>query len=108
LSVDFDPRQLFEEMGQESWAQWMHSPITKAFFDFLSHQHENWREIAADLVEYGHLKPGAEHEDQNIDVVRGKLATLRLLRGISLSDIQRFYGVLHEEPAVEENEEPGT
>ena len=106
--MDFDPKELFAEMSQESWASWQHSPITKAFFDFLEAQHADWRQIAADLVEYGHLKPGAEHEDQNIDVVRGKLATLRLLRGIGLSDIQRFYGVEKEPDAVEEIEEPGT
>ena len=106
--MEFDPKELFEEMSQQTWATWQHHPVTSAFFSFLEAQHEDWRQIAADLVEYGRLKPNAEHEDQNIDVVRGKLATLRLLRGIGLSDIQRFYGVEKEPEAVQELEEPGT
>lgn len=99
-----DAREIFGEMTEEGFRLWTHNPVTKAFFAFLDDQYQNWRELAADLVETGALRPGERAEDANIDVVRGKLSTLNQLRGISLSHIQSFYGLQDEA----EEEEPGT
>lgn len=89
----YDPKELFSEMSPETFALWTHSPITAAYLAFIEDQIANWREAAADLVEMGVLKVGADIPDHNLDSMRGRLATLRELRGISLADIQRFYGV---------------
>lgn len=82
----------FLEMKAQEFALWMHSPVTAAFFQFLKDQHVNWREIAGELVENGAFRLNAVHEDQNPDVVRGKMLTLSMLSGIDLERIQRFYG----------------
>lgn len=103
--MSFDPKVLFDELSPETYALWQHSPITAAFLQFLDDQVANWREIAADLVETGHLKVGGEHEDTNLDVVRGKIATLRQLRGISLAEIKRFYGVDSQDAQAQDEQE---
>jgi hypothetical protein len=103
--MSFDPKVLFGELSPETFALWQHSPITAAYLQFLDDQIAHWRELAADLVEIGHFKDGAEHEDQNIHVVRGKLAAFRQLRGISLAEIKRFYGVDSQDA---EEQETGT
>jgi hypothetical protein len=103
--MTIDPKTLFDELSTETYALWQHSPITAAYLQFLDDQIAAWRELAADLVELGHFKEGSEHEDQNIHVVRGKLAAFRQLRGISLAEIKRFYGV---ESQDAEPQETGT
>lgn len=82
----------FLEMKAQEFALWMHTPTTRAFFQFLDDQVGAWREIAADLVENGAFRLSDRHEDANPDVVRGKMLALRMLRGIDLERIQRFYG----------------
>lgn len=90
------------EIGAQEWAMWQHTPITAAFLQFLDDQITVWREIAADLVEAGAYRLDSPHEDTNPDVVRGKLLALRQLRGITLENIQAFYG---KEPPAETEED---
>lgn len=80
------------EIGSQEFAQWMHSPITKGVFQFVDDTIALWRENAADLLEAGAFRLNDPHEDRNPDVVRGKLIALRTLRGITLEEIQGFYG----------------
>lgn len=96
--------ELLLELSQQSWAQWQHHPISKAFFAFLEDQHLAFRELAADLLEAGAYRVGAPHEDQNPDVVRGKLLQLKQLSRIGLTDIQSFYG--KEEPSEQQDQSP--
>lgn len=92
------PYNILLEIGPQEYAQWQHNPISAAFLQFMDDQILVWREVAADIVEVGAYEQGASHEDRNLDVVRGKIIAMRQLRGISLEDIQGFYG---KEPVVE-------
>ena len=83
---------LFLEIGDQEFRLWQHNPITAAFFAYLEHRIASSRDVAADLVEVGGFVAGARPELQNIDVVRGQIVCLRALHGITLSDIQGFYG----------------
>ncbi len=94
------------EIGEQEFMMWTHNPITAAYLQFMDDQLVLWRENAADLVENGAFRnPDQRHEDSNPDVVRGKLLAMRQLRGITLADIQSFYG---KEPPEESQEDLGT
>lgn len=96
--------EILLELSQQGFAQWMHHPITKAFFAFLDDQYCAYRETAADLLEAGAYRQGATREDQNPDVVRGMLLQLKQLSRIGLTDIQSFYG--KEPPSEEQDQSP--
>lgn len=97
--MSFDrPDTILLEIGEQEFMLWQHNPISAAYLQFLDDQVAVWREIAADLLEAGAFRLGDPAEDRNPDVVRGKLLALRELRGITLTDIQGFYG---KEPPVE-------
>lgn len=84
--------RLWLEMNEIEYRQWQHNPITAAYLQFLDDQIADWRETAADLLEAGAFRMGDAHEDRNPDVVRGKLLAIKMLRGITLSEIQGAYG----------------
>lgn len=79
-------------MSEQEFRLWQHSPATAAFLQYLDDQIAAFRDLAADLVEAGAFSPGARAELQNPDVVRGQILATKMLRGISLADIQGFYG----------------
>lgn len=90
-------RQQLLDLTSEEFRLWQHHPITAAYLQFLDDYVQQWREIAADLVETGAFEVRNPHEDKNPDVVRGRLITGRLLRQLDLEQIHRFYGVEPEE-----------
>lgn len=98
--VSFRRQQLLD-LTQEEYRMWQHHPITAAYLQFLDDYVEQWRGIAADLVETGAFQLRDPHEDKNPDVVRGRLVTARLLRQLDLEQIHRFYGVEPEEEPLE-------
>lgn len=96
-----DKANPYLEMSEEEFVLWQHSPTTAAFFNYLDHLVDAWRETAADLLEAGAYTSKSDHEDANPDVVRGRILAVRALRGITLASIQGFYG---KEPAAEVTE----
>ena len=86
-----DHRTVFANMSEEEWQLWRHHPTTRAFMNFLEDQRENWRALAADLVEAGAFNSQSPLEDANPNVVRGKLRLLAQLLSLKVEDIQAFY-----------------
>lgn len=90
--VAANKRETMLNIGEQEFRLWQHSPITAGFFQFMIDQVAVWRELAADFVEAGAFTPGARPEDQNPDVVRGKILAVRELHQITLQTIQGAYG----------------
>lgn len=84
--------ELLLSLKPTDFAQWQHHPITKAFLAFEDDLIAASRELAMDLLEAGAFRLHDPHEDRNPDVVRGKLIQLKMLRRITLAEIQSFYG----------------
>lgn len=87
------PRQaaLVEEITDEAFNQWLHSPITGMFFQFLRDQRLAWREQATDMWENGLFRNHDGHPDRNPDVVRGRVLAFGELAEIRISGIKDFY-----------------
>lgn len=94
-------RQAFLDMSPTEFRLWQHNPITAAYLQFQADLIDDWRRIAADLLEAGAYHVHDAHEDKNPDVVRGRILAVRNLHAIKLEDIQAFYG---KEPPVSEDE----
>src|ERR1700677_288275 len=71
-------------LSEQEFMLWRHNPLTAAYLQYLGDQVEAFRTAAIDLLEAGSL-------DDQKDVTRGRLLTLRELQNLSLSDIQNFY-----------------
>lgn len=84
-------RELLFEINEEQFQMWRHERITASVLQFMQDQIAQWRELAADFVEWGAFHLGDQHEDRNPDVVRGKLLAMRQLHQITLEGIQAFY-----------------
>jgi len=80
-------REVIRELSQKELAQWIHSPLTAAVWAYLADKTEALRTSAADLIEEGVFDPTAK-TDANPFVLRGRLAELRDLQGITLEAIQ--------------------
>jgi hypothetical protein len=85
-------RETMLGLSPQEFALWLHNPITAGFFQFMDDQIASWREMAADLVEAGAFTVGARSQDQNPDVVRGRIVALKELRQITVQTIQGAYG----------------
>lgn len=87
---------LFLAMKPLEWAQWMHHPITEAFFVFLADQEGNFLEaitnrfVAGMLYENGGAVDG-DSQERNASVLRGRVIALRETQRITLADLQAFY-----------------
>ena len=82
---------LFAEMSATAFASWRHSPVTKAFLQFMRDQAQAYREGAADLWEFGRLnQPGGT---ETSDVLRGRFLAMKETADIDLAAIQEFYGL---------------
>ena len=84
-------RRLMLGLSETEFAQWTHSPITRAFLQYLDDQVENWLEQAMAVFLAGNFVPGAARQDQNPEVVRGRILAVQELRRINIADIQGFY-----------------
>lgn len=110
MSEDWAPNpasphgELLLSLRDTDFMQWQHHPITKAFLAYEDDLIIAFREMGADLLEAGAYRANDPHEDRNPDVVRGKLLALKMLRRITLAEIQGFYG--KSEP--EQSEQAGT
>ena len=78
-------------LSEQDFQLFRHHPIMGAYLEYLGDQIEAFRTATMDLVENGKY-------DQ-LDVIRGRLLTLRELQNLSLGDIQAFY----RQPETEEN-----
>src|ERR1700683_5010868 len=76
-------------LTEQDFMMWRHNPLTAAYLLYLGDQVEAFRTAAGDLVEAGKL--------DGLEVIRGRLATLRELQNLSLDDIRGFYR--HEDSA---------
>lgn len=85
-------RERFLEMGETEFNSWKHHHVTAAYLQFLADQIDEWRGLAADLIENGAFQLGAQAEVNNPDVLRGRIASFRELHRIDLQTIQGFYG----------------
>lgn len=91
-AVAASKRSTMLNIGEQEFKLWQHSPITAGFFQFMDDQIAVWRELAADLVEAGAFELGARAENNNPDVVRGRILAVRELRDITVQTIQSAYG----------------
>jgi hypothetical protein len=71
-------------LSEQEYMLWRHNPLTGAYLLYLGDQVEAFRTAAMDLLEAGKLS------DQ-MEVIRGRLLTLRELQNLSLDDIRNFY-----------------
>lgn len=94
-------RQALLDMTATEFKLWQHNPVTAAYLQFQADLIDDWRRLAADLLEAGAFHLHDPHEDKNPDVVRGRILAVRNLHQIKLEDIQGFYG---KEPPVSEDE----
>ena len=74
---------LLLELSEQEFQQFRHHPLMAAYLRYLGDQVEAFRTAAADLVEAGNLV--------SLEVIRGRLSTLRELQNLSLDDIRGFY-----------------
>ena len=84
-------REHWAEVTETEFNMWRHSPMTAAYLQFMMDQVANWRELAADLIEAGAFSAGARGEDNNAEVLRGKILAFRELHAAEITTIQGFY-----------------
>lgn len=95
--------RFFQESTDEDFNRWLHHPVSKAFWQFLSDQRQEFREMAADLVEAGRISD-AGHTDSNIFILSGRLRALAELAEIRLPTLQEFYSARAQAAAGSEKE----
>lgn len=85
-------RRVFLDLNEEAFMMWRHDHVTEAFLQLIADQIATGRELAADLIEWGVYEKGAQEENRNPDVLRGKITAWRDLHKLTLADIHRAYG----------------
>lgn len=90
--VAANKRETMLNIGEQEFRLWQHSPITAGFFQYLEDMVGLYRDRAADVVEAGSFDLAHLHQDTNPLVLRGQIAMLRQLHGVTVQIIQGFYG----------------
>lgn len=105
--MDAQTLAIAKEMRGEEFARWQHEPAGRLFFAYLEDQLANWREVAADMVQFGAFKADAERPMRNPHYVGGQMKAFDDLLRITAPAIQAFY---REAAGGEENEQldPGS
>ena len=104
MQLSPDLAEALDEMKEEEFVRWQHTPVGRIFFAFLADQLADWREMAADMVQSGAFdKQGGA---RNPYLVGGQMRAFDDLRRITLATIQGFYREASAAEADQNGESP--